>query len=274
MKNMRNSLVGLAVMAGLSLLMGGCVETVVDFDDGWNDWDHSGQHEASATFAKTLSVGSRSAIQVVGRNGKVEIRGVPGATSITIDAVRRVRSDSQADAANYLDHLWVAVDWQPDEVVVKTIQPDYTHGRTYVVDYEITVPAYFLARVTNGNGTVRIEGLEADIHVENGNGDVKLVDVVGSSWVTVGNGEISTWAFLPDHGKIVNALGNGSVFLEVQSQVSASFGAKVGNGSISLSGLELLEMVSTKRQLKGVLGGGDGFIDLSVGNGQIRVRGE
>jgi hypothetical protein len=271
MKRFRRKLGILALVADLSLLMTGCVTGVVDLDD--DDWDQSGRHEVSATFFETLSVGSRSAIQVVGKNGKVEIWGVPGATSISIDAVRRVRSDSKADAAKYLDRLWVAVDWQTDEVVVRTVQPDYTHGRTYVVDYEITVPAYFLSRVTNGNGEVRLEGMTADVRVENGNGDVSLVDLEASSRVTLGNGTISTWAFLPETGRVINSVGNGSIFLEVQPQVSATFGAKVGNGSISLSGLELQDMVSTPRQLKGVLGEGEGLIDLSLGNGQIHVQG-
>jgi len=271
MKRNRKTLGIMAVVADLTLLLSGCVTGVVDLDD--DDWDHSGNYEASADFSETVGAASRTALHVLGGNGKVEIWGIPGTTEITIDAVRRVRSSSQADAARHLDDLQVLVNVNYDDVVVKTLPPDHSHGRTYIVDYEITVPPHLVSRVANGNGQVRIEGMSTDIHVENGNGDVALVDVLGSSWVTVGNGQISTWAFLPDDGRIVNAVGNGSIFLEVQPQVSATFDAKVGNGSISLCDLDLQQMMSTPRQLRGVFGEGDGTIDLALGNGQIHVQG-
>jgi hypothetical protein len=143
-----------------------------------------------------------------------------------------------------------------------------------VVDYEITVPAHLLPSVIQGNGSIRLEGILADVEVTNGNGDVALVDVTGSSWVSVGNGEIAAWTFLPHGGQIVHSIGNGTLFLSVQSQVSATFGAQVGNGTISVTGLDLQQVVTSPRQLHGVLGSGAGLIDLSSGNGQIRVQGD
>jgi DUF4097 and DUF4098 domain-containing protein YvlB len=141
------------------------------------------------------------------------------------------------------------------------------------VDYEITVPAHLLATVTNGNGSIRLEGIQADVEVTNGNGNVALVEVTGSSWVSVGNGEISAWTHLPIGGQIVHSIGNGTIFLSVQPQVSASFSAQVGNGTISLTGLDLQQVASSPRHLQGVLGSGEGLIDLSSGNGQIQVQG-
>jgi hypothetical protein len=68
-------------------------------------------------------------------------------------------------------------------------------------------------------------------------------------------------------------VGNGSLFLSVQEDVSGQFGAKVGNGTIKVSGLDLQDVVSTPHQVSGVLGSGQGLIELSAGNGEIRVQG-
>jgi len=61
--------------------------------------------------------------------------------------------------------------------------------------------------------------------------------------------------------------------LTLQHDVSALLDAEVGNGTITVSGLDLRQVSSTPRQIQGVLGAGDGIIDLAVGTGQIRVQG-
>ncbi len=260
----------LGVMALLADLLTGCVVGVVDLG---GNMSHSGNVEVSATFSRILDVDDQLAIRVTGANGTVRVWGVPGAQEVVVDAVRRVRSDSRRDAEDALADLQVSVQAWPHEFEVKTVQPNHSYGRSYIVDYEITVPAQLLATVTNGNGSIRLEGIQADVEVTNGNGDVALVEVTGSSWVSVGNGEISAWTHLPIGGQIVHSIGNGTIFLSVQPQVSATFGAEVGNGTISLTGLDLQQIISSPRHLKGVLGSGEGLIDLSSGNGQIQVQG-
>lgn len=266
-KKMKRTLGVLAVAADL---LTGCVAGVVNLDD---DGSYSGDIEASATFSRILELEDQESVRITGANGSVRIWGVPGAQEVVVDAVRRVRSNSRQDAQEQLNHLQVSVNSWPDEFEIKTVQPSQSHGRTYIVDYEVTVPSHLVSKVANGNGSIHLEGIHANIEVSNGNGDVALVGVTGSSWVSVGNGGISTWAHLPEGGQIVHSIGNGTIFLSVQPQVSASFGAQVGNGTITLSGLDLQQVVSSPRHLYGVLGSGNGVIDLSSGNGQIQVQG-
>jgi hypothetical protein len=266
-KNMRRTLAFAALVADL---LTGCVVGVLDLDD---DFQHSGDSEASATFSCNLALSDQIAVKVTGANGSIRIWGVAGAHEVVVDAVRRVRSDSRRDAEEHLGDVQVSVQTGPQEFEIKTVQPNHPDGRSYIVDYEITVPAHFLPIVTQGNGSIRLEGIHADMEVTNGNGNVALVDVTGSSWVSVGNGEISARTFLPTGGQIVHSIGNGTLFLSVQPMVSATFGAQVGNGTIRVTGLDLQQVVSSPRQLKGVLGSGAGLIDLSIGNGQINVQG-
>ena len=270
MSSLKKTLGVAAVLADIMLLNTGCFSGVVDLDD---DFTHSGNVEAAAEFSRILPLGSQSAIRVFGANGSIHVWGDPTAQEVTLKGVRRVRSDTHSDARAHLPNLRVEATARPSEIEIRTVQPRNADGRSYLVDYDISVPAHLAASVTNGNGTVLIDGLVADVDVTNGNGKVELVDVEGSHWVSLGNGELSAWAHLPAGGKIVHSVGNGSVFLSVQPQVSASFGARVGNGTITLTGLDLHQVVSGERELKGVLGSGDGLIDLSAGNGQIRVQG-
>jgi hypothetical protein len=270
MKRFRRTLGVMAVVADIALLSTGCISGVVDLDD---DWDHSGEAEVAAAFFQILPLSSQTAVRVVGANGAVRVWGDPEAQEVTIEGVRRVRSDTRADAAAHLPKLKVVTETKASEVEIRTIQPKNTQGRSYVVDYDITIPVDLLTIVTNGNGCVRIDGIVSNVDVTNGNGEVQLVNVEGSHWVSLGNGELSAWAYLPPGGKIVHSVGNGTIFLSVQSEVSASFGARVGNGTISVTGLDLQQAIAGKRQLQGILGSGEGLIDLSAGNGQIKVQG-
>jgi hypothetical protein len=270
MKRLKKILGVTAVVVDITLSLTGCVSGVVELE---NDWNHSGNVEVSVAFSRTLPLTTQTAVRITGANGAVRVWGDPGAEAVIVDAVRTVRSDTRADAAAHLPHLKVVAEAKPIEFEIRTIQPSNTHGRTYVVDYDVTVPAHLLTSITNGNGSIQVEGIVADVDVINGNGEVDLVGIEGSHWVSLGNGEVSARAHLPVGGQIVHAVGNGTISLTVQPQVSASFGAKVGNGTISVTGLNLQEVVSGPRQLQGVLGSGEGLIDLSAGNGQIRVKG-
>jgi hypothetical protein len=268
MRMMKKTLGVLALLLDLGLI--GCVNGVIEFDD---DWHHHGDKEASAVFQETVSLNRQVAVRVLGANGSVKIWGVAGAESVVIDAVRRVRSDTYRDAEARLSDLTIEVHARSSHVEIKTVQPEHTGGRTYLVDYEITVPVHLMAEVLHGNGLVRIENLASDVDVKNGNGDVVLDAIAGSTWVSLGNGSVRADIDLPHGGQIRHSVGNGSISLGVQDMVSATFGAKVGNGTISMTGLDLQNPVSTPRQLRGILGAGNGIIDLNLGNGQIRVAG-
>jgi hypothetical protein len=254
----------------LDLGLVGCVQGVVNLDD---DWDHKGNAEASAAFSETVPLTDQSHLRLVGANGSIQVRGVPGSESVVLEAVRRVRSDTYSDARAHLSKVKVSIATTRAVVEIKTLQPDHSAGRTYIVDYEILVPDHILHEIINGNGPVQVEGLFADVDVKNGNGDVVLSSIVGSAWVSLGNGSVHSSVQLPSGGQIRHAVGNGSISLSVQRLVSATFGAKVGNGTITMAGLSLQNTVSTPRQLHGTLGAAAGVIDLSLGNGQIRVEG-
>lgn len=247
----------------------GCVVGIVDVDGNDGSWDK----EATDVVRRTVPVTGELGIRILGVNGDVHLLGAEGIQEVSIRATRRVRSNSLSDAEAHLSDIQIRVASSPTEIRVETIQPEATGRRGYAVDYELVVPQSFLLAGVVGNGNLFIEGIRGDLEIQVGNGNAVLRSVEGSAWVVVGNGNLDASMVLPEAGRIVSSVGNGTAILTVQPDVSARFKAQVGNGTIVLTGLHLKDAVSGPNTLRGTLGSGAGLIDLTVGNGSIQVRG-
>ncbi len=263
-------LFGRLIFAGILLFSPtGCIVGIVDLDSDVN----SGEEEASQLFSRVLGVDTQVSIRIIGLNGAIKVRGVEGTQEVTVRAERRVRSETLEDAQEHLHLVQVLLHVGRDQILIETDQPRHTGGRSYLVDYEITVPSDLDVVVTNGNGPVQLEDLRSDVRLETGNGDVTILALSGSSWVTVGNGTVNASVDLPLGGNAVYVVGNGTMVFSVQPDVSAQLNARVGNGSISVTGLELVNPVSAPNLFSSLLGSGAGLIDLTVGNGWVQVKG-
>jgi hypothetical protein len=270
MKWFRYPSAGLLMGVWASLVASGCVVGIVDVDGNDGSWDK----EATEVVNRTVPVTSQLGIRVLGQNGDVRVLGAGGVQDVSIRATKRVRSNSVSDAEAHLGNIQIRVTSTPTEVRVETVQPDPSGHRTYIVDYEITVPESFLVAGVIGNGNVILEDVRSDLEVQVGNGNAVFRRVVGSARVVVGNGNLDASMVLPEGGQIVSSVGNGTAILTVPTEVSARFKAQVGNGTIVLTGLDLKDPVSGPNILRGTLGSGAGLIDLTVGNGSIQARGQ
>jgi hypothetical protein len=259
----------LAFLAWVITLASGCVIGVLDVDDG----DSLTRVEVLDHQVFNLEVENQSLLQVVALNGAVRVRGVAGATGVTVNATRRVRARTRTQAEDHLYSLRILVSKSANAILAETSQPSSGSDITYVVEYDILVPPDLEVDIVQANGEVRVEDVGADVWVENGNGNVTLDHILGGVWVAVANGEVDTNVFLPRGKTVDQAVGNGSIDLRVQQEVSAELSAQIGNGTISISGLTVQAQVGSPHALNGVLGGGDGYIGLSVGNGWIQVQG-
>jgi len=247
----------------------GCVVGILDVGDG----DHSGDHEATALVVRDIPVTSQEGIRLVGANGSVHIVGAADADKVTVRALKRVRSSSPEDAQAQLAELQVLTWTEAELVRVETRQPSHPDGRSYLVDYEVTVPEGFYVEGISGNGEVKVEGARNGLVLQVGNGNVTLRELTGCAWISLGNGNLDASASLPPGGQIVFSVGNGSAILTLQPEVSARLKAQVGNGTIVVSGLTVKDSVSNAHLFQGTLGSGEGLVDLTTGNGNIRVSG-
>ncbi|MEJ2628774.1 MAG: hypothetical protein P8078_09480, partial [bacterium] len=116
-------------------------------------------------------------------------------------------------------------------------------------------------------------GQEGNINIDLMNGNVRVPSHAGNSEINVVNGSIYLKTDLPQNGSCELNNVNGIINLRIPVNTSAEFSAKVTNGGISLSNLDLSNINISKKEAEGTLGDGSGSIALSVVNGTIDVQG-
>ena len=159
------------------------------------------------------------------------------ASTMTSNWQNSQRNVELQDAADHLKYISIDIDKFTDELIVKTLQPKFSDGRGYNVNYTITVPTSLNLTVKNVNGKI--------------------------------SGKVS----MPSNGTVDMSLENGSIELDIPQNTSADFSASLVNGSISVHNLTLKNKVETKRSLQGTLGDGEGLITLRTTNGNITALG-
>ena len=246
---------------------------------------------ASENFSNQIQVTTQHYLDLRGINGTVEIIGTDFSDIVDIWGERRVESDSKADAEVNLQRLSVEITVNEDGVVVETRQPDETHGRNFIVNYHLRIPRNWLVYAENINGNTTVETIDnavevgltngnLDVNSINGdvsaalvNGNLNLQEISGNVLGALVNGNIYGKVYLPLMGTCkLNAV-NGNVALSIPQTTSAHFSSRVSNGGISLANLTLQNATTTPTSLSGVLGSGNGSIDLQTVNGSIIVTG-
>jgi len=217
----------------------GCSDIAVNpHADGFNTGVNGTQDvKASEPFHYTVDLASQHTLKVEGINGAVNVESVSGTNRVTISGEKIVGSETYSDARESLKNLSVVIDELSNELVVKTVQPEYMDGRNYNVNYTITIPS---------NLSV----------------DVKNV-----------NGKLSSEVSVPISGTVDLHSTNGSIELQIPQNTSAEFSASLENGKISVRHISLFSRIETSKSLRGTFGGGEGAISLRTTNGNIDVIG-
>lgn len=242
---------------------------IIDPGDNVDNTNYS----ASEPFAYEVKVKSQDQFVLEGINGEIEVIGVENAASVQITGERIVRSDSDKDANACLNELEVQLIESNDEVYVKSVQPKESRGRQYIVNYHITVPNDWNVTVGHVNGNIEIKILVSDVSIGSVNGNVELEAIAGNVSVVLTNGNIKAEITLPLQGKCSLHTVNGLIGAEIPKNTSAEFSASVVNGTVSVNGLTLTNMQSSRQSTSGILGTGQGKITLVTVNGTIDVSG-
>jgi hypothetical protein len=210
---------------------------------------------AEDSFSYEIDAIGHSELNLEGINGAIVITEVSGANSVKITGVKQVKSESTEDAKAHLKELTVNVQDLTNKVFVKTTQPDFLGGRSYIVDYAITLP------------------YDMEIDVNSLNGRVTLNEIHGNVDVDLTNGNIDGEVILPLDGTIDMQLTNGMLELDIPQNTSAEFEATTSTGTINVSNLVLQNQVQTPKSVTGTCGDGRGIISLRTTNGEIVVKG-
>ena len=230
--------------------------------------------EASESFNIVVPVVNHTLFTLIGVNGEIDINGEAGADSVTISGIKRVLSESIEDAQAHLQDLQINVQDLQTEIRVETIQPAFSGGRTYIVNYTVTLPRFLMNHVNNLNGIVALDSIDNDVTVLNLNGNATLTNITGSASANILNGLIQGSVTLPLNGVIDLTTLNGDINLEIPVNTSAALSASVTVGTITTQNLVLQNIVSTPTSLSGTLGSGEGTINLETKQlGNITVTG-
>ena len=259
-----------AVIVALFLVtIVGCDIDIIENDDQVNNTNYS----AEEIVRFSVPVTGQQQFRLEGISGEVNITGTAHTDSVKISALKQVRSESREDARDHLGYLRVTLTNRQNEVFAKITQPSESEGRSYIVDYTISLPDTFEISVSSVNGPVRIDSVLNSVDTNNVNGTLSVQDVVGDVSVNLVNGQIFGTQVLPLNGRIDYSVVNGEIMLHIPRNTSAEISANVVNGNISTTNLNFSEIESAHNYLLGKLGNGEGEIRLEVVNGIIRVSG-
>lgn len=127
------------------------------------------------------------------------------------------------------------------------------------------------ATLRAGNGGVRAAEMPGFLTLEAGNGGISASDVGGIDGVTAGNGGIDV-EISAIRGDTELSASNGGIDAAVAPDLDAAFEARVTNGGVDVSGLELTNATVSPARVAGTLGDGGPSLALRAGNGGIDVR--
>lgn len=240
---------------------------------GCNGDPFSGDQQAQEAFFFEEDATGVSGFELEGVNGNIDVIAVSGTEDFVVEGFKRVRSSSLADAEEQLERLEVVVTFEGDAIVIRTDQPSDAQGRTFEVEYDLTVPERLEGDILNVNGNILVDSMDDDLQVTTTNGNISLQDHSGSAVMRTTNGNVGATVTMPLGGEIIMRAVNGNMDLDVPQSTSATFSARLANGEITTSNLSLSDAQATPVSLTGVLGNGNGEIDIETVNGNISVRG-
>jgi hypothetical protein len=249
------SLFVLVALLAASMFLMNCSGDISTSPNNANDQVSNTDFAAEKPFSFETDVLAHSDLSVKAINGTIVITEAPNSNSVKISGKKRVESESAEDAEAHLKELEVDVQNLTGEIFVRTVQPKRSEGRNYVVDYTITLPKNMDVSVNSLNSRVTLDG------------------ILGSVFVDLINGAIHSKVTLPQDGTIDMSLINGIMELEIPKQTSAELSARVVNGNIGVSNLDLQNKTETSKFLRGTCGDGRGAISLITTNGNIYVTG-
>lgn len=244
-----------------------------------DDEDSDGRFTASDSFAYRAVEHSLIIFNLSAINGSVEVVGDAESDSVIILAERIVRGNNQHNADVGLQNLQVEVGGNGGIYFVRTIQPNDNDGNDYEVQYHISLPQRARIEVSQGNGDISISSFSDEpmpsytVEAETVNGNITLTDIQGSAIAALTNGSLTCATQYAELDTFDLIVVNGTINLQIPTEVSATFFAQVNVGTVSVNGLNLSDAVVTPTSVTGTLGTGEGRITLRGTTGTITVSG-
>jgi len=212
-----------------------------------------------------LDLEDRTSLDVQGVQGSITVRGVAGSETISILAVREGAGElSEPITSGY------SVLVQGARIVVTVTEGATAKGDG--IDLYIEAPAILECLVRTGQGSIQVDSMEAGGHLQVETGTVSGTGLVGDFSVVVNQGEVVLAASILTWGGFNASVETGPITLSLPSSTSAQVEASTDKGSVAFVDLDFVG-ANAGGQASGLLGAGEGSVDLSSGAGDITLIG-
>jgi len=230
------------------------------------------QQEVSET--RTWSATGINTIEARTVNGDIDFA-ITQDTIITAEITRSVFGTDSAEAAPFIDSIVITEEISGGVLTLEADVPDRDEdGRNYQAHFDFTTPESLniVVAIVNGNALIRNMKSGAEISVVNGIITTENLEPGVEAYLV--NGSIDCdMALLAAADSAILAIVNGNVTLSLPSNVSATFDAFTGNGSVTVSGFSGVSYTTDESNHKaGTFGAGDAVIDINATSGDIVIE--
>ena len=249
-------------------------------------WPRPNGKNPSATFEKTVTLGSGKTFRIEHGLGNLTIRTHSG-TDLRIFATLRCSARTADMANDCLNRIQVAVDESASGVSVRTVYPRNDGGRdnlSFGGDVEIQMPATSPVDARNRFGSVTVEGLHASAFINNSNGRVSFSGGQGKQRIENSFGDVEVRG---NDGDVTVVNGNGGVTVSDVTGI-VDIGNRFGSSRVTNAGRGLtirgnncnveasnIGGVSDVTNTFGrvVVSDAKGDVTIDNGNGEVEVTG-
>ncbi len=229
----------------------------------------------------------------VGANPELRINA--GDAAVTIEA-----SESNAITATVTTRGWSigssgvrVTDHQSGNSVEIDIRVPSMHFNfgNHSIRLDVRVPRELTADVHTGDGSIRLRGLHGPLHVDTGDGSIQGEDLDGTLEARTGDGSVhiagrfdNVQLHTQDGSVELNAMrgsrmnsdwrvqtGDGSVRVNVPSDLAADVELQTGDGAIHLDLPLTVNGTRSEHEVRGKLNGGGPALTVRTGDGSISL---
>ena len=269
--------IGMALMASAALLFGSMTTQ-----------EAIAKESAERPFHQALSGGGLEKIVVETVNGDITVLG-GDRDSVIIDAEIIVVGKKQEWCDKLLGEVEIEAKEHGGELSISADHPK-KHGYSFTISFTLAVPisvgleassvngALNVSDINGGaevsaiNGQVTLSRVSGPVEVSTINGRITLGDVSGDVEASTINGAVSCENRTACPASVDFSSINGPLELTLPAVPDADVDAETMSGSVSVEGVEGLQLKGNPKSWSGKLGSGKGHYEFSAVNGSISIE--
>lgn len=226
------------------------------------------------TETYTWSAAGVNQINGITVNGDITVIAVQE-TTITAVVTRICIAEDSTIAALHIDDIVITDDISSNVLILEADFPDTTlEDIDFSANFDFSCPEQFFLDLAVVNGSISITDMIAGADIGLVNGNLTTDNCQGSIVGALVNGSIDCdLSVLAAVDSAILTVTNGDVTLSLPSDVSATFDAFTGNGTVTVTGFASVSYTTDESNHKaGTIGGGASVITLQATNGDIILQ--